>query len=77
MAEETSRPIPVTKQIAAFMHCGRCLNELPAGVSPREWASLEVGWTEHGLQVWCKRHEINVVHIDFQGAKHPANMRTA
>jgi hypothetical protein len=25
------------------------------------------------LQIWCKRHESNVAHIDFEGANHPAN----
>lgn len=61
-------------QIVAFMHCRRCLEELPFGKSPRDFASLEVGWTERGFQVWCKRHEINVVHVDFEGDKHPADL---
>lgn len=59
-------------QITAFFHCARCLEELPADTSPRDWAQLEVGFTAKGLQVWCKRHEQNVVHIDFQGQRHPA-----
>ena len=42
------------------------------GMSPREYASLEVGFTKEGLQIWCKRHEVNVMHIDFQGQRHPA-----
>ena len=33
--------------------------------SPRDYAQLEVGYTETGLQVWCKRHEINVLNLDF------------
>jgi len=68
------REIPVTNEIKMFFHCGRCLEEKPEDQSPREWAQLEVGWTVLGFQVWCKRHEINVVHMDFQGAKHPASM---
>ena len=59
--------------IRTFIHCGLCAKEKPKGVSLREWASLEVGWTKEGLQVWCKRHECNVVHIDFQGCQHPGN----
>ena len=27
-----------------------------------------------GLQVWCKRHETNILHVDFEGNT-PANMR--
>lgn len=68
------RNIPSTNEIEAYLHCGKCLDELPKGVSPREWASLEVGWTKLGLQIWCKRHECNVTHINFQGQCHPANV---
>ena len=60
-------------QISAFLHCGLCLQELPVGKSAAEWASLEIGWTKQGLQVWCKRHDCNVMHINFEKAKHPAN----
>lgn len=52
------------------MHCKKCIEELPAGQSPRDYSALEVGWTIHGIQVWCRRHELNVVHIDFEGQRH-------
>jgi len=65
--------IPSEKSIDLYIHCSRCIDELPTDQSPRQWAQLEVGWTAIGLQVWCKRHELNVMHIDFQGATHPAN----
>lgn len=68
------RSIPNTNEIGSFFHCSRCMHELPSGVSPREWAQLEVGFTTLGIQVWCKRHEVNVIHIDFEGCKHPANL---
>ena len=70
----TTRNISAGREIRAFFHCGKCLSEKPDDLSPRDWASLEVGWTPLGLQVWCKRHEVNVCHIDFQGQKHPANL---
>jgi len=50
-------------EIKAFIHCRECLKELPEGMSPRDYARLEVGVTPEGIQVWCKRHEVNVVHI--------------
>jgi len=59
-------------QIQAFMHCGKCLAQIPEGVSPGEWADLEFGFTQTGLQVWCRRHDCNLVHIDFEGHVHPA-----
>jgi hypothetical protein len=63
--------IPITHEIVVFFHCSLCIETLPAGKSLRDWSRLEVGFTPLGLQVWCKRHEINVMHIDFQGHKHP------
>jgi hypothetical protein len=66
------RPIPETNCIQMYFHCRRCLAEMPPGTSPREFARLECGWTEIGFQVWCKRHQINIVHVDFEGQQHPA-----
>ena len=50
----------------------QCMDELPQGVSPRENARLEIGWTVHGFQAWCVRHDSNVLNVDFEGHKHPA-----
>lgn len=62
----------VEDEIEVFMHCGLCLDEKPDGVSPKDWTRLQVGWTVKGFQVWCFRHEANVIHVDFEGQKHPA-----
>jgi hypothetical protein len=62
-------------EIVGFLHCRRCFNERPENIPPCDWQQLEVGWTPIGLQVWCRRHECNIVHIDFQGQKHPANLK--
>lgn len=69
--------IPNTNEISGFIHCGMCLREVPKGTSPREYAQLEVGWTGLGLQIWCRRHEANVMHIDFEEHRHPANTTAA
>jgi hypothetical protein len=69
-----SRDIPSTKEIKLFFHCRLCLSEKPDGVSAQSYSQIEAGWTELGLQVWCKRHNVNVVHIDFEGQQHPANL---
>jgi hypothetical protein len=62
-----ARVIP--NEIMMYFHCGRCLKEMPDATAPKDWARLSVGWTKKGLQVWCARHEINVVHLDFMGQK--------
>ena len=66
------RKIPVTNKIAMFLHCKKCLDELPGDQSPRDYATIEAGWTKIGLQLWCKRHDKNILHVDFEGQKHPA-----
>lgn len=71
------RRISNENQIETFLHCGRCLREKPPNVSPREWASIEVGMTPQGMQIWCKRHEVNIAHIDYEGHQHPANTSAA
>ena len=57
-----------SNEIVKFIHCKKCLDERPSNLSPREYAQLEFGFTKPGIQVWCKRHEVNVMHIDFEGA---------
>lgn len=68
-----TRPVPATNCIQMFFHCGTCLPDKPIDQSPSEWSALEVGWTPIGLQVRCKRCDRNIVHIDFEGQRHPAN----
>lgn len=71
------RPISNSNCIQMFMHCKECVGEVVSGEagtnSPRDYARLAVGWTPLGIQVWCNRHEANIVHIDFEGCQHPAN----
>ena len=64
---------PNTNEIKIVIQGGQCLSEIPEGVSPKEWQDMDVGWTKWGIQVWCNRHNCNVVHMDFKGTKHPAN----
>ena len=62
-----------TNEIELYLHCTKCLKEKPNHISPSEYISIEVGWTIQGIQVWCKRHNCNIVHINFEGQKYPAN----
>ena len=65
--------IPNSNCIQIALNCGLCLQEKPNNVSCQTWSRLDVGWTKLGLQVWCRRHGMNVCHIDFEGEKLPAN----
>lgn len=52
-------------EIVSFMHCRKCLDTKPDSLSMRQWARLEVGVTSDGhLQVWCVRHDVNVMHTE-------------
>jgi hypothetical protein len=62
--------IPNTKEIRAFMHCSLCLKE-------EKPQSIEAGWTPLGFQVWCRNHDCNIIHVDFDGTQHGANTTRA
>lgn len=57
-------------KIVVFFNCGLCFEELPAGMSMQEYSLNECGWTKEGFQVWCRRHNANIIHMDFEGQKH-------
>jgi len=81
--EDPARPSN-GKEIRAFYHCGLCVMEfkklraenspLVANQSPGDYLRLEVGSTPIGLQVWCRRHDVNILHVDFEGRKMVANL---
>jgi len=73
MAKTVKVEVPNTNGIVAYLHCALCVKERPKDVSMQEFAHLDVGWTKQGIQVWCVRHDCNVLHVDFEGYKHLAN----
>lgn len=67
MTMRKNRPPPGNdKEIQSFFHCSLCV----AGGNPSD---LEAGFTPLGIQVWCRRHDANILHVDFEGLQHPAN----
>lgn len=32
---------------------------------------IKVGWTKVGIQVYCQIHRCNIMHMDFEGERHP------
>ena len=59
-----------SSSIQLHFHCKKCLTELPEETSPSSYSQLTAGWTKEGLQVWCERHDLNIIHIDFEGVQH-------
>lgn len=56
-------------QIEEFFHCKECMAELPENESPMDYQKIQAGWTEQGVEIWCTRHDLKIIHIDFEGQK--------
>ena len=59
----------VENKIFSFYHCKKCLEEKGDYISARDYASFEFGATKKGFQLWCTRHEENVLALDLLGQK--------
>ena len=59
--------------------CSKCETEFLLGStdsrSLQDYSRLDIGFTGIGVQVWCRRHDANVVHIDFADQKPTADFR--
>jgi hypothetical protein len=49
--------------IVSYFHCARCQQAKPSNESMKKWARFNVGLTSTGVEVWCVRHEMLVVHL--------------
>tara|TARA_B100001057_G_C22814186_1_gene936681 strand:+ start:1629 stop:1892 length:264 start_codon:yes stop_codon:yes gene_type:complete len=51
--------------------CTKCSEEFIQSASDarslQEYTKLDVGFSDRGFQVWCRRHELNVCHFNFNG----------
>ena len=63
---------PSDHHIEVHLFCKQCLQEVPRSMSPEEYAQVEIGWTPWGMQVWCLRHNCNVLHVNYEGHEHPS-----
>ena len=50
-----------------FAHCRNCAPQKPANQSPSEWARIDAGLTDKGLQLWCKRCRMEIMHFTPEG----------
>lgn len=54
-----SQPRPIERALV----CARCAKEKPRGVSHQQYARIQVGLTDGGIQIWCVRHDMNIAHF--------------
>ena len=57
-------------EIVSYFHCKQCLSKYLETFGNYE-QKIEAGFTKYGVQAWCKNCNQNIIHIDFQGQKHP------
>ncbi len=58
---------PNRNTILQYMHCDKCIQSLPDGISPQERSQIEVGLTLTGIQIRCIRHDMVVAEFTPQG----------
>jgi len=47
--------------VIGYLNCKDCVQDLPIGISPREYINVEVGITENNvLKINCVRHDKEV-----------------
>ncbi|MEC8247000.1 MAG: hypothetical protein VYB91_00405 [Pseudomonadota bacterium] len=79
MSAKPTLPVEaLSLNIDSYVACTKCVKEV-ADIEPKislqDYAAIDVGFTNWGLQIWCRRHQVNIVHIDFGGAQLPADFR--
>ena len=63
-------------EITTYFHCQKCVD---GGMNPqsfRESTNVSVGFSEIGIQVWCERHQEEVLHLNFHKSIKNGNYST-
>ena len=59
-------------EIQMYLHCKECITDFHNKKYAIGWnRKYAIGWTKVGIQVWCETHNINMIHINFEGQQHP------
>jgi hypothetical protein len=58
--------MPDSPAIRFYAHCRNCAPQKPRKQSMSEWARIDCGLTDSGIQVWCKRCAMEVAHFTPQ-----------
>lgn len=59
----SNEPEPETG-ILLYLHCKKCLQEKPTGISPAKYQQSQAGLSPEGdLIVWCLRHEVLICRL--------------
>jgi hypothetical protein len=79
MSTKPTLPVEaLSLNIDSYVACSKCAEEvahIEPKISLQDYGAVDIGFTQWGLQVWCRRHQTNIVHIDFNGQQLPADFR--
>ena len=72
-------PQNILNQISHQVVCSKCEAEFRksrtnSGIL-QEYTKLDIGFTDIGMQVWCRRYDANVVHVNFEGNQLKSDFR--
>lgn len=67
--------VPSTNEIKHVLECKMCALTCPAGMDIHDWQDVTIGFTPYGLQMWCRRHQMNIFHADFRGSRVAFNVQ--
>jgi hypothetical protein len=60
------------QEMRLAIHCRKCLEELPRGVSPKDYSRQQVALTVSGeLAVYCNRHDMVIGRLTIGGVVDP------
>ncbi len=70
---------PLNNNINEYLVCSECQKEFDSGMtdfgSMMEYSRIDAGFTDLGFQVWCRRHDQNICHINFEGNELSTDLR--
>ena len=79
LSEDPSNLRYLLYQIKEPIVCVKCSEEFANGLSDaaslQNYSRLDIGFTKRGLQIFCRRHELNVCHLNFNNQKIDADFR--
>lgn len=51
--------------VKLYLYCRKCHESKPKNQSISDYSRISVGRTNHGILVWCERHEEPVAHLGY------------
>jgi hypothetical protein len=63
-----STKIKTENRIISYIHCKKCIDEIKKDriqISPSDYQMITAGFTSTGLQIWCNRHNCNVMNFNL------------